>query len=132
MDDEQTKVTLPCRSYCLYTLEDYENAKADLARWNERWITYTGNNPDKYQADIKAADRKVREVERYLKDIGVLDQTDKEKLEKDLDRAFPNAQSREIVVYNGKKYRRRFLPLEKSRSRKTVTEWAKSWESVEE
>lgn len=116
----------------MYTLEDYENAKAELASWNERWENYSGNNPDKYQADIKAAERKVRDIERYLKDIGVLELTEKEKLEKDLDQAFPGAQSKEVVEYNGKKYRRRYWPIEKSRSRKTVTEWGKSWELVEE
>ena len=116
----------------MYTLEDYENAKAELARWNERGNNYTGNNPDKYQADIKAAARKVREIEQFLKDAGVLELTEKEHLEKELDRAFPNAQSKEVVEYNGKRYRRRFFPLEKSRSGKTVKEWAKSWEPVEE
>jgi hypothetical protein len=73
-----------------------------------------------------------REIERYLKDLGVLELTDKEKLEKELDRAFPDAQSKEVVEYNGKKYMRRFFPIEKSRSRKTVKEWGKSWEPVKE
>lgn len=116
----------------MYTLEDYKKAKAKLARWNDAWDNYTGNNPDKYQADIKAAAQKAREIEQYLKDVGVLELTEKEKLEKELDQIFPNAKSKEIVEYNGKKYRRRFFPLEKSRSRKTVTEWGKSWESAEE
>jgi hypothetical protein len=74
----------------------------------------------------------VREIEQYLKDGGIFELTEMERLEKELDRAFPNAQSKEVIEYNGKKYRRRFWPLEKSRSRKTVTEWGKSWEPVEE
>ena len=116
----------------MYTLEDYKKAKAELTRWNEAWDNYTGNNPDKYQANIKAAARKVREIEQYLKDIGVLELTEKEKLEKELDWAFPNAKSKEIVEYKGKKYIRRFFSLEKSRSKKTVKEWGKSWEPVEQ
>jgi len=116
----------------LYTLENYEKAKSDLADWNERWNNYTGNNPDKHQSDIKAAAKKVREIEQYLKDVGILQPSEKEKLEKDLDRAYPNAQSKEIVVHNGIKYQRRFFPLEQSRSGKTVKEWAKSWEPVDE
>ena len=116
----------------MYTLEDYEKAKAGLARWNAAWDNYTGNNPDKYHADIKAAARKVREIEQYLKSSGVLELNEREKLEKELDRAFPNAKSKEVVRYEGKKYRRRFFPLEKSRSGKTVTEWGKSWELVAE
>lgn len=125
-------ITLAVRGHCLYTLEDYKDAKAELARWNEQWDNYMGNNPDKYQADIKTSARKVREIGQYLKGAGVLELTEIEKLETELDGAFPNAQSKEVVEYNGKKYRRRFCPLEKSRSQKTVTEWGKSWEPVEE
>ena len=116
----------------MYTLEDYKKAKTELDRWNDAFDNYSGNNPDKYQADIKAAARKVREIEQYLKDVGILELTEKEKLERELDRAFPNAKSKEIVQYKGKKYIRRFFPIERSRSRKTVMEWGKSWESVEQ
>lgn len=114
------------------TVDDLQEAKADLARWNERWANYSGNNPDKYQADIKAAARKVRAIEQALKDQGVLPLTEKEVLEKKLDAEFPDARSKEVVEYKGKKYRRRFWPLERSSSGKTVTEWGKSWELVKQ
>jgi len=42
----------------MYTLEAYEKARAELPLWNERWDNYTGNNPDKYQTDIRDAARK--------------------------------------------------------------------------
>lgn len=116
----------------MYTLKDYEDAKAELARWNDLWRSYSGNNPNKYQADIRNAERKVREIEQYLKGAGILELTEKEKLEKELDLAFPNAGNKEIIEYNGKKYRRRFLPLEKSRSKKSVTKWHKYWELIKE
>jgi hypothetical protein len=64
--------------------------------------------------------------------VGLLERSYKEKLERELNRIFPNAQSKEIVEHNGKKYRRRYWPLEKSRSGKTVKEWDKSWVMVEE
>lgn len=111
----------------MYTLEDYENARTELARWNERGDNYMANNPNKYQADIRDAVRKVREIKQYLKDEGILERTESEKLEKELDRIFPNAQTKEVVEYNGKKYQRRYWPFEKSRSGKTVKEWSKSW-----
>jgi hypothetical protein len=116
----------------LYTDAELEQAKFELARWNEKWENYSGNNPGKYQSDIKASARKVREIERHLKDTGVLKLTKKEKSDKELDCAFPNAQSKEVVEYKGGKYRGRFRPLEWSRSRKTVTAWGKGWESVED
>jgi hypothetical protein len=115
----------------MYTFKDYEKAKAELHRWHEQWDSYTGNNPEKYQTDIRDASRKVREIEQYLKDAGILERTKREQLEIELDRIFPNARTREIVEYNGKKYRRQFWPLEKSRSGKTVKEWDKSWLPVE-
>ena len=116
----------------MYTLEDYEKAKAELTCWREAWNNYTGNNPDKYQTDIRNAARRMREIERCLKNAGLLEWTEREKLEGELDRMFPNAQSKETVEYRGKKYLRRYWPLEKSRSGKTVNEWGKSWELVEE
>jgi len=44
--------------------------------------------------------------------------------------AFPEARSKEIVEYQGKYYQRRYVPLEKSRSRQTVTDWGKDWVEV--
>jgi hypothetical protein len=115
-----------------YTLADLERAKSDLAAWQQRWDNYTGNNPDKYQADIRSARAEVQRIEQYLKLTGVIPLTEPEKLERELDAAFPNAKSREIVEYQGRKFQRRFFPLEKSRSRKTVTAWGRSWEELKE
>jgi hypothetical protein len=115
----------------MYTVEDYEKARVELHRWQELWGNYSGNNPNKYQTDIRDAGRRVREIEQYLKDAGIFERNESEQLEIELDRMFPNAQKREVVEYNGKKYRREFWPLEKSRSGKTVKAWGKSWLPVE-
>lgn len=116
----------------MYTLEDYEKTKVEYASWVKKWDNYSGNNPDKYQADIRAAARELRRIEQYLKDAGLLERTEKEKLERELDRMFPDAQSKEVVEYNGKEYQRRYWPLEKSRSGKTVNKWGRSWEPIQE
>jgi len=42
--------------------------------------------------------------------------TEKQLLENELNEAFPNAQSKEIVMHKGQKYQRRFWPLNRSRS----------------
>jgi len=42
--------------------------------------------------------------------------TEKQLLENELNEAFPNAQSKEIVTRKGQKYQRRFWPLNRSRS----------------
>ncbi|MEW6613015.1 MAG: hypothetical protein ACOY5C_12270 [Pseudomonadota bacterium] len=114
----------------MYSLRDYEEAKAELEQWKKRWENYSGNNPNKYQADIKAVRRKLELIESALKKDGLLAVSEKEQLADTLDAAFPNADNKEIVSFEGKRYMRRFYPLEKSRTGKTVTEWGKSWELV--
>ncbi len=44
-----------------------------------------------------------------------------------LDKRYPKAESRQIVEFEGRRYQRRFTPVSKSLSGKTVKEWAKSW-----
>ncbi|HVW57357.1 MAG TPA: hypothetical protein VHC00_16895 [Rhizobiaceae bacterium] len=115
-----------------YTLADLEAARDELTAWNRRFDDYTGNNPDKYQANIKSARARVREIESALKTAGAISKSEHEQIESALDRMFPNARSKEIVEYEGKKYQRRFTPLERSRSRKSVTAWDKSWMRLQE
>ncbi len=114
----------------MYTSEDLEKANAELALWEKRWDNYSGNNPNKYQSDIRLCRGRVRMISDYLKRSGELEMSLQEKLNAELDRAFPNAQSKEIVEYQGEKYQRRFYPLEKSRSRKSVTVWGKEWAKI--
>jgi hypothetical protein len=113
-----------------YTLKDLDDARAELNRWQERWADSTSNNPDKHEGQIREARRRFREIEESLKATGRLPLTDQEQLEARLDRAFPNAKSKEIVEFEGKKYQRIFYPLERSRSRQTVTEWSKEWRAL--
>lgn len=54
------------------TVEDLEEARRELARWNERFDNYSGNNPNKYRSDINAARQRVRDLEDYLKAAGAL------------------------------------------------------------
>lgn len=51
----------------MYTLEDLENARKKLESLQERWANYTGNNPNKYESDLKSARREIRIIEDYLK-----------------------------------------------------------------
>ena len=109
------------------TIKDLENAREELQNWEDRFDRYSGNNPDKYQADIRTARRRVREIEETLKASGEMPRSNIERLNAELDRAFPNAKNKEIVEYQGQRYQRRFYPLERSRSRKKVTEWGRAW-----
>lgn len=109
------------------TMGDLEVARRELSEWHVRFENYSGNNPDKYRAQIKDAERKVRSIEARLKASGQMPLSEHEQVEAELDRAFPNAKSREIVEHHGRRYQRRFFPVERSRSRKTVTEWGREW-----
>lgn len=110
-----------------YTLQDLEKARIDLQKWIDRFENYSGNNPNKYQTDIKSARQRVRQIEYVLKIEGVFPNTENEELQSILDRFFPAAQNKEIVEHEGQRYERRFRPSEKSRSGKSVKSWERYW-----
>ena len=113
-----------------YTVDDLEKAREALRAWEDRFDRYTGNNPNKYQSDIKAARREVRMLEDALKADGAIPLNEKEQLERELDAAFPDAKSKQIVEHGGRRFQRRFWPVEKSRSGKTVTKWGRGWTEI--
>ncbi len=111
-----------------HSVEDYSAARSKLDALNAKWDNYSGNNPNKYRAEIETAKATLHSVETKLKTLGLLQRTPTEERDALLDGAFPNAQSREIVEWQGKKYVRRFSPVSKSLSGKTVKAWQKYWE----
>ncbi|MER2926818.1 hypothetical protein [Serratia nevei] len=113
-----------------YTIDDYKLAQDELERVNAKWDRYSGNNPNKYRSEISAAKSRVRAIENSLKSQGVMPLSEKEILERELNREFPNARSKQIVEFHGKQYIKKFFPLERSRSGKSVTEWGSCWELV--
>lgn len=114
------------------TLEELEEARRDLKEWSDRFDNYSGNNPEKYQADIRAATITVRQLETALKSNGTLPLTEQERLAEELDAAFPRAKSKQIVDHKGRRYQRVFWPLGKSRSGKSVTEWGRGWQLLDD
>jgi hypothetical protein len=110
----------------VYSLADLEAAKAERQAWDDRWESYSGNNPNKYHSQRNAAQAKVEFIESYLKATGVVPLSDQEVLERELDRLFPEAKSKEIVELQGERYQRRFSTAEKSRSG-NVKRWNKFW-----
>lgn len=118
-----------------YTKGDLDKARAALRREVERWENYSGNNPNKYESSIRQLRKDVAFIYDELVRAGVIEsrpKTEKELLEDMLDRTFPNARGKEIVEYQGQKYQRRFWPLEKSNSGKTVKIWGHGWTLIEE
>jgi hypothetical protein len=112
----------------MYTINDLKKANAELDEMEKQWVAAglaDGSNPLDGEAKLVAG--KVREIEEDLKRRGIIPYTDHELAEESLDAAFPNAQSKEVVTYNGKKYQRRFYPIEKSKTGKTVRKWGKEW-----
>ena len=116
----------------MYSLDDLQKAKDELEYWNERFANDSSSNPNKHSSQIKSSRAKVREITEFLKSSGVIELTDKEKLENSLNNAFPNARSNQVVQFNGVEYKRKFFPLEWSNSRKTITVWGKRWDRVEQ
>jgi exonuclease VII small subunit len=115
----------------MYTLEDLEKAQAELDAHLKRWENYGGNNPNKYQANIRNAQSRVRSITESLKAQELIPRTEQELLEARLDNACPKAGSKQIVEFEGKKYQKQFFPLSRSRSGKSVSEWGAHWVSVD-
>lgn len=113
----------------LYTIADLEKAKAERASIETRWENYSGNNPNKFHSERKAARAEVETIEAHLKASGKIPLSEHEVLDRELDRFFPEAKSKEIVEHQGIHYQRRFSPAEKSRAG-NVTRWHKSWIAV--
>lgn len=111
----------------MYSLEDLSAAEVELKRWDEAYANDSSNNPNKYEAQRRDARRAVRIISAQLKLLGLIETSDAEKLTDELDRLYPNAKPKAIVVHNGVKYQIRYFPVEKSRSRKTVKEWGHEW-----
>ena len=112
------------------TIEDLEAARANLKKAVDRWENYDGNNPNKHRAAVADARVVVHEIEAQLKAAGVIELSDQEKLFKALDERFPDAQSREVVEHEGRKYQRKFTPVATSLSGKSVKAWQGSWVEV--
>ena len=109
------------------TIEDLETARANLKKALDRWEAYDGYNPNKHRAAVADARVVVHELEAQLKAAGVLELSDHEKLCKALDERFPDAQSRQVVEHEGRKYQRKFTPVATSLSGKSVKAWNGTW-----
>lgn len=117
----------------MYTIEDLNNANLELEAVAARWsAAYAASRANPFDAEARAAAEKVREIDEDLKRRGVLPYTEHKLIEETLDASYPHAQSREVVLLNGKRYRRRFYPLEKSSTGKTVQKWRKVWEPLDD
>ena len=107
-----------------------EQAKARLAVLNERDSSDTSGNPDKYTTQLREARDEVHRITESLKRQGILSYSEKELLNQRLDREFPNARSRKVVSFEGKRYQKRFMPASKSRSGKTVYRYDTWWDKL--
>ena len=58
-----------------YTLDDHAEAAQDLARLQEKWENYSGNNPNKYRAESEAAKAALTRIGRALKEAGLMART---------------------------------------------------------
>ncbi|MDM0025915.1 hypothetical protein [Variovorax saccharolyticus] len=112
------------------TMEDLAAAQANVKHWGDAYANDRSNNPDKFAAQRRDAAAKLRQIERSLKQQGLIEKTAQELLDEELDGLYPNAKSKTMVTHQGKKYQVRYFPIEQSRSRKTVKEWGHSWDVV--
>jgi hypothetical protein len=110
-----------------YTLDDHAKAAQNLAHLQEKWENYSGNNPNKYRAEIEVAKAALTRIERALKEAGLMARTAQEQRDAALDAAFPNAFTRQIVEWEGQRFQKCYTPIATSLSGKTVREWKGFW-----
>lgn len=111
----------------MYSLESLATAEAELKKWNDIYANDSSNNPNKHLSQRRSAASKVRHITAELKRLGILEKTDSEKLNEELDRLYPNARTKSIATHKGRRYQVTYFPVEQSRSGKTVTEWGHKW-----
>ena len=114
----------------MYTLDSLAKAEANLKHWNDKFSNDSSNNPDKHLSQRTSAAREVRMITAELKRLGILEMTETEKLDAELDRLYPGAKSKSIVMHNGRRYQVTYFPVEKSRSRNSVNEWGHRWTAL--
>ena len=111
-----------------YTVADMTAAQAYLDTAQRRFDDYDGNNPNKHRADLQRARRTLDAITSDLRRRDIIptppppEPTPKQKLNQTLDQTFPNANSRDEVEHDGKRYRRRFA--------KAQYGWDRWWEEV--
>lgn len=111
-----------------FTLEDLER---------ERNLDYDirANNPNAFRRKRQEHMQRLREIENSLIEQGILKEpelTEEQKLNLELDQLYPDAESRTIVEYEGKKYQIKYFPKSTSLSGKTVKQWGHTWDLIEE
>lgn len=114
-----------------YTLGDLDKARSTLEQAVAKRDNHGRANPNKFDSLVNEATLEVRRITRALKQHGVLSLTDQERLERDLDRRFPKARSRDIVQHEGRRYVRCVTPAVTSLSGKTVYDWDKGWRQLD-
>jgi hypothetical protein len=116
-----------------YTLADLAEAEAGYASAQARVDIFDSNNPNRGQSDLRRAGDHLTRVTLYLQAQGDLpkpEPTRQDNLEQALDAAFPQARSKDMVEYEGKRYQLRFAPARMTRLRKRVAKWERWWQAV--
>jgi hypothetical protein len=54
------------------SVQDLEQARQELKRWEDRFDRYDGNNPNKYRSDINSARSRVQLIELSLRAQGLI------------------------------------------------------------
>lgn len=113
----------------MYNLEDLKTAQEEFEYWSELWAQEYSEKQltNRYDTQAKKASLKLKEIEDYLKSNGVIAYTKDELANESLNSKYPNAKSRDVQQFNGVRYQKRFFPVKKSKSGKTVKEWRTAW-----
>ena len=79
------------------------------------------------ETEIKNAEATCHRLAMKCKIMGLIPKTERELLNERINAAFPKAKSKQIVEFEGAKYKNTYSPRELSNSRKTVKSWDQEW-----
>lgn len=93
---------------CSATVDQLEAAKAELARWRDRMSrTRPGELADTYQFAARNAEQYVASLTADLLRQGLLPALDSTRLHEGLQRTHPHARNRQVVTFQGARFRKR-------------------------
>ena len=117
----------------MYTMQDYNEAIAELSRLMDRYTNCAVENPNKDPDSvlftIDVAHRETNAIEDYLRSTGVIKMNDAELLKYNLDTIFPKVRHNQIVRFLGKQYQRKWR-AGTTNAAGGVKKWISSWIEV--
>ncbi|WP_313399895.1 hypothetical protein [Stenotrophomonas sp.] len=114
----------------MFTLADYDAAKAAVVRLEKSWENYMGGNTKKFETQLREARDRLSTIELSLLESGELEPTELQAANLELDRLYPYAKAKTRQEFGGNIYEIHYWRESISLSGKT-TRLRHEWRRIE-